>query len=131
MWEGTLSPEFSDDVSPDKDDPVRLRHAIPGALFAIEQRGADPSDWNWARRLVLSSGAFDRWLKEVLRNHHLPARPKGPAGVKPTKIKEFVDVKYPNGKPLGVSYKDIAKEAEAMVGKILHPRTVARAFGRK
>jgi hypothetical protein len=143
LWEWTLTAirdrvliwEFPDDVEPDPQmaHVEMVRTACIGALPAIKS-GSDPSKWWWCRRLMISPAAFDKWLKEVLRNNKFPPRAKRSAGAKPTpreKIKEFVDGKYPKGLPPGVTYKDVAKAAEGTVGRIVDVRTVSRALGGK
>jgi hypothetical protein len=132
--EGTLTLEFPNDVSTDADDRARLRHAIADALRAVQERGADPSKWNWVRSLVLSQAAFDKWLKGALRHHEAPVHSKRKAGAKPSpreKVKKFVDETFPDGVPPAITHEEIARRAEPTVGKRVSPRTVSRALGRK
>jgi hypothetical protein len=127
-----LVPDFSDDVIPYPDDPARLRHAITNSLPAIEQRGADPSKWIWAQRLVFAPAVFDKWLNETLQKQQFPANQKRRAGAKPTlrkMVKEFLD--DPDGPPASATDKQIAEQFKKKFGLAVSEKTVRRARGRK
>jgi hypothetical protein len=114
--------------------PFTLRQLIKHELRGWEQHNHDPSRWSWIDTIRFSPAGFDRWLKEAMRAHRFPTRPKRRAGAKPTlreQIKEFVDDRYPEGVPPKVTNKEIAVEAKERIGKIVHERTVGRALGRK
>jgi hypothetical protein len=103
-------------------------------LKAIERPSADPSDWPWTESLIFSPVTFDKWLKETLQHHKFPTHPNSIPGAKRTKrdaIKEFIDKEYPDGKPAGVTNKEIAIRVGNRIGKPISGRTVGRAFGRK
>jgi hypothetical protein len=134
VLKGELELNFSAAVQPDPNNPEIARAAIARARWAIEHGGADPADWTWARRLVISPVAFDKWLKQALRNLQFPARPKRRAGAKKTlreKLKEFMEETYGGDPPEHITNKDIAIAARHRVGKIADERTVRRARGRK
>jgi hypothetical protein len=128
----SLVPDSSDDVIPYPDDPAQRRHAIAIALPAIEQRGADPSKWYWARRMAFAPRVFDKWLNETLQKQQFPANQTRRAGAKPTRremVKEFLD--DPAGPPAGATGKQIAEQFEKKIGQAVSERTVRRARGRK
>jgi hypothetical protein len=132
ILKGDLVPDFSAEVIPYADDPARLRRAIADVLPALEQRGADPSKWNWAQRLVLAPGVFDKWLKETLQKKQFPANQKRRAGAKPIlreMVKELLD--DPAGPPASATDKQIAEQFKKKFGRAVSERTVSRARGRK
>jgi hypothetical protein len=114
--------------------PLNLGQLIKHELRGWEQHNHDPSRWSWMENIKFSPVHFDRWLKGAERAHRFPTRPKRRAGAKKTTgglLKEFIDATYPDGPPASLSYKEIAGQAKPIVGKVVCPRTVARALGRK
>src|SRR5262249_47219969 len=128
MLKGHLAVEFSNDVVPDPDDPVRLRHAITAALPRVKERRTDPSQLNWAQNLTLAPAAFDKWLRRTLQDGLFPEQPKRRGGARPVRRTEaaaFV-AKHPD-----LTNKEISLKIEKATGKSISERTVRRARGRK
>jgi hypothetical protein len=106
------------------------RDVIIRDLRAFEERNSDPSRWSWTENIRFPPALFDHWLKGAMRAEPFPTHPKRRAGAKRTDrelLKEFIEATYPDGPPENLSYKDIANQAAQMLGKVVHPRTVARA----
>jgi hypothetical protein len=133
VLKGELELNFSAAVQPDPNNPEIARGMIANARWSIEHGTADPADWPWARRLVISPTSFDKWLKGALHDLQFPATPKRRAGAKPVLIvlKEFITETYPKGVPPGITNKDIAEAARERIGKTVSERTVRRARGHK
>jgi hypothetical protein len=99
-------------------------------LQAIKMGGGDPSNTPFGRKSTASEAAFDKWLRETLRQRQFPAHLKQRAGRKPNR-EAVADFLVKRGGRPGETVKELVREIKEQLGITVSERTVRRARGGK
>jgi hypothetical protein len=103
----------------------------PGSLNSWKFSDVE-MDWNGllkhGRNLV--PDGYEYWVSAAIEKSEAHP-PKAPKRTKRDAVATFIKEKYPDGKPAGITYQEIAREFERSRGLPIDPRTVMRALGHK